>query len=1032
MTNKVVYKEYSQFLDGRYLLGLDTSDSEAMLVEYFKDSFYSRTILLSKETAWFFDEAYKEHINRINTAQLLPITKEFYAIKRDGDESRLHDTHMLPREIAQDALDKLKVQYSDNLVLQDVDPTSFIIKVSDVSNNPQNTTKSVSLRFYTADNHSHSIALNKLSAPAIRQLLKEANANTPSKIRFQNMIDEHGNAIQVLNFDSERFDITKGTVRTYVNEQLSSQIVDDYASQPLGNLPNDEHEFDDSLKDNPFRFVTRTGPVKSHDTDVDDEFINEEIDDLFSVDDLLASDHSTAVDTVDSTIKDSNEVSNEDTVEDYSENNFEDTVENNDTPVINSTDVEDQIMNKDLFSIENLSDENNIFLEFLINEDKQGSLSKERRSDTLKFLVNHGYVLGQHQLSREQNNLLRKTYVHFISALPQSDQTDDNAVDAETESSNEQTVNVETFTIDDLDNTDTRSNSFFRWLKHAHENESLNEKTIVNIGLYLKDMGFDSSKHRYSIELIEKLKSLHATYLDALHALSVTVTEDPPEGNAESVVEPEKEEKQTAVESSPANEVVSPQSTGTEEDAANADTPPAPVVFNIEKLDGLDYQDTGFYLWLKDTYDNEIDDDDKLSVIVHYYNEMGYKNKEHTYRRDQINTMKIVIMQFNQDIVNSLDNDEVSDSTEQASIAEQETELAPSPASKTPQDIPESDIEPVIEASPVSKAPQEKPQTDSIDSTSSEITGDILQRFRGASALGLFTGNFDEDVKLLLVNEHASIDLNQLSEQQVQILRGLHEEAIGVISGAPRRALELINDDFFSVSAQVNDEFQTVHFVNKESVASIIDDYKKNHSCQPRHISVIPITASTITSRVENIKETQSGRLAVSLSLHSPVTTVDLECLSLINDSFPKEVKENCHDIEGVKVFSAVGETGRSIPMIDVYCSSTDFIPHTLIRPTPNDMVHLTNKLIHLKRQNAEQVATASQPENYEPISSSDNDANVNVSDMLDDVSDLMDEHVSNDETASSNEDVTEDNEDFSIDEEDFNALDSYLDEITM
>ena len=95
-------------------------------------------------------------------------------------------------------------------------------------------------------------------------------------------------------------------------------------------------------------------------------------------------------------------------------------------------------------------------------------------------------------------------------------------------------------------------------------------------------------------------------------------------------------------------------------------------------------------------------------------------------------------------------------------------------------------------------------------------------------------------------------------------------------------------------------------------------------------------------------------------------------------------------------------------------------------------MVPLTNKLIHLKRQNAEQVATASQPENYEPISSSDKGANVNVSDMLDDVSDLMVEHESNDETASSNEDVTEDNEDFSIDEEDFNALDSYLDEITM
>lgn len=1025
MTNKVVYKEYSQFLDGRYLLGLDTSDSEAMLVEYFKDSFYSRTILLSKETAWFFDEAYKDHINRINTAQLLPITKEFYAIKREGDKSTLHDTHMLPRHIAQDTLDKLKKQYSQNLVLQDVDPTSFIIKVSDVSDNPQNTTKSVSLRFYTADNHSHSIALNKLSAPAIRQLLKEANADTPSKIRFQNMIDEHGNAIQALSFDSERFDITEGAVHTYVNEQLSAQMIDDYASQPLGNLPYDEHEFDDSLKDNPFRLVARTGPVKSQDTDVDDEFIDEEIDDLFSVDDLLASEHSTVGETVDSTIEDSKDLSNEDTVRDYSENNHEGTVENNGTPDINSTDVEDQIMSKDLFNIENLSDENNIFLEFLINEDKQGTLSKERRSDTLKFLVNQGYVLGQHQLSREQNNLLRKTYVHFISALPQSDQTDDKTVDAETESSNEQTVDVETFVIDDLDNTDTRSNSFFRWLKHAHENESLNEKTIVNIGLYLKDMGFDSSKHRYSIELIEKLKSLHATFLDALHALSVTVTEDTPEGNAESVVEPEKVEKQTAVESTPANEMVSLQSTGTEEDAANDDTPPGPVVFNIEKLDGLDYQDTGFYLWLKDTYDNEIDDDDKLPVIVHYYNEMGYNNKEHTYRRDQINTMKIVIMQFNQDIVNSLDSDEVSDSTEQTSIAEQQTEIESSPVQDTPQQIAQSDIEPVVEPSPVSDAPEEKPQADNIDSSSSEITGDILQRFRGASALGLFTGNFDEDVKLLLVNEHACIDLNQLSEQQVQILRGLHEEANGVISGAPRRALELINDDFFSVSAQVNDEFQTVHFLNKESVASIIDDYEKNHSCETRHISVIPITASTITSRVENIKETQSGRLAVSLSLHSPVTTVDVECLSLINESFPTEVKENCHDIEGVKVYSAVGETGRSIPMIDVYCRSTDFIPHTLIRPTPNDMVPLTNKLIHLKRQNAEQVATASQPENFEQASSSDNDANVNVSDMLDDVSDIMDEHVSNDETASSNED-------FSIDEEDFNALDSYLDEITM
>lgn len=1009
MTNQVVYKEYSQFLDGRYLLGLDTSNSEAMLVEYFSDSLYSRTILLSKETAWFFDEAYKEHINRINTAQLLPITKEFYGVKWKGnsDTPALHDTFMLPRHIAQVTYEKLEKQYSGNIVLKDVDPTTFFIKVSDVFNNPQNTAKSVSLRLYSAGNYSYSIALNKLSAPAIRQLLKDANVENPSKIRFQNMMDEHGNAIQTLSFDSDRFDLVNGAVHIYVNEHLSAQMVDDYVSQPLATMAFDEHEFDETSKTNPFRFVARTGPIISYDADVDDEYIDEEIDDLFSVDDLLSSNHSTEVNTVD------------DSVENSTENTHKNTVENNDTPVINSNDVEDQMMNKELFTIENLSAENNIFLDFLINENKQGSLDNERHSDTLKFLVNNGYVLGKHQLSREQNNLLRNTYVHFISSIPQSTHAVDKTVNAEVENSNDDTVVVDTFVIDDLDNIDTRSNSFYQWLKQANENDSLNENTIVNIGLYLKDMGFDSSKHRYSIELIEKLKSLHATFLDALHALSVNVSEDTPNSEVEGEAELPNEEKQTIVESTPnnldetaisTNEVVLPQSNGTKENAANFDTPPAPIVFKIEKLDGLDYQNTGFYLWLKDTYDNVIDNDDKLSVIVTYYNEMGYNNKKHTYRRDQINTMKIVIMQFNQDFINSRDNEKVSDSTEKASIAEQKTEIKPLRVSETS---------------------QEKPYTDSIDSTSSEITSDILQRFRGASALGLFTGNFDEDVKLLLVNEHACIDFKQLSEQQVQILRGLHEEAKGVISLAPERALELINDDFFSLSTQVNDEFQTVHFVNKEGVGPLINAYEQNQS-QPSHVSVIPITASTITSRVENVKVTQSGRLSVSLSLHSPVSTIDIECLSLINESFSNEIKENCHDIEGVKVYSAVGQTGRTIPMIDVYCRSTDFIPHTLIRPTPSDMVPLINNLIHLKRQNTRPIASASNPDTYEPTLSSNDDATVSDIDMLDDVTDIMDEHVSQDDVVSSNEDVTEDNGDFSIDEEDFNALDSYLDEITM
>ena len=870
MTNFDVYKGFSQYLDGRFLLNKDTSNKDEMLNDYLNMVGLNRLILLSAETTWFCNAAFDKHIERINTASQHETTTQYFGVKPEGiTDATYRNAYILPRSAAIKAYNDI-LQSNSDAVLRDVDPDSHFIRVESVEEN-DNGQCDVTLHIFAADNFSHTVGLHRYTTDSIRSLLFNAGTQSVTNIKLENRIGEYDNPIPVLTFTADTFSLEQDYIIGKRNgEKLF--LVEPYEAPALLSPQYDEHTYDETQHTNPHRPVYDYNSLPATKDIVDDDFIDEEIDELFNIDDISESltgnaDINPVHDTSPASTSDTNAAPTE------SELNVHDVpVQDN---LTDSFDValEDDKMNKELFTVEGLSDDldDNAFAYALNEMFESGALERKRRIDTLDFLVQQGYQFNAHYLSNEQNKLLQNIYQHFITNLDNklAAQQASDANEQDKSSANEATesvdntqpaeevvaeaqvedvepvenANVDTEQAEAEDDTATSTENvsqenvqdskpvektefmvpgldldnmsdmpFAHWLTNARNDGRLAENWMVNVGHFLKDIGFDQQLHTYSRSQVLQLKKIHDAFDEG--ALAVGKPDEAPEesiqssaGGDQQISEPTQNES---------NEV------------------------QTELTIDDDHNDNSI--------DQPSDSDAQENIVT------DTKDDNETADEHQSETL----------------------STDRPSIAHQ-----------------------------------------------------ILNSFRCAASIGLFSGEFENDVKYCLNSAHANVSLDCFSDKQVKIIRDLHTEACEQILDVNENIDDIVNQQFYSLSTEVNGEFQTVHFADSEQTTTLADIYYE-HGYQS---DIIPIPANKITARVEDIYTTSTEDIAVVVALHGPVNAANIEALASINNALGDELKDNCENIKGVKVYDAMSSSQVLVPVIELYCDSTDFIPHTLLRP---------------------------------------------------------------------------------------------------
>lgn len=738
MTNIELYKGFSQFLDARYLLNKKSSDKAAMIAEYI-DTIVLDHLNLEDDKRSLLEQAFDKHIERINTAKQSEPTTLYFGVKPEGKTDKTFcNAYILPRTSAINAYNEIRKVHRE-AVLCDVAPDSHFIRVEGVDEN-ENGLFDITLHLFSANNYTNVVGLHRHTSDSIRSILFNAGTRNITNMRVENRIGEYNNPLPVLTFTADHFNLEQD----YIIGQRNGKkiyLIEPYEAPEPRFPASDEHDYV---------------------TPLPDESAKENVTDAFNVN------------------------------------------------------VEKNEKEKTLFTVQGLSEDldNNEFAYALTEMYENGALERDRKIDTLDFLVQQGYQFNSHFLSLEQNQLLKTIYQRFITNIDsrstaQHHQNNENqqqseahadgindsdsAFDTTQQNDHEQRKEPEkkseyyVLGIDDIPNL--HDTSFWHWLKFAHNENRFSDNSIVNIGHFLQDIGFDPACHTYSQQQIVQLKKINTAFNNEILSVVVKNEEDANAGGLKKESETTQKQNQ-----------------------------------DLEPLD---------------TYGNH------------------------------------------------------------------------PPAQQDNKDI-DYDV-----------------QSEQTNQKEHSIAKKMLDSFRCAAALGMFSGNFNDDAKFFLNSNFNKFDIESLSDSEANLLRDAHSIAIEQIIDTNKNTDDIVSKEYFSLCTEVDREIQTIHFADSDHAETLTEVYR-DHGYSP---DVIPIPAQKITARVEDIYTRENGELSVVVGLHGPVKLSNIEALASINNGLGDELKSNCDSIKGARLYEAIASSQMVIPVFEVYCNKTDLIPHTLIRP---------------------------------------------------------------------------------------------------
>lgn len=976
MTNEDLFSLFSQHLDGHYLLGKDTSNKDSVLNDFLNIIGNDEIDTSSDEAKWFLDTAYDTHIERINTATITePRINHYFGVKPLGDNAEtLHNAFVLPRDKAVQAYRELDKKYGGKTALRDIDPNStHFFRVENVE---ETTDERLNIKLYlfAADNYTNAVALRGLINSTVKDINKYSVDARDFKV--ENKTGEFGNRIQVISFNAQDFELKQDFIIGELNGSrmvYEQEFEDLHISEPEFN----EHAYDESAHKNPHRpnYAT-TFQTKERDV-IDDDHIDDEIDALFDVDSLKEDSDELANKATG--IEEKTEQTPVDEITDAASDSLETTpnqttmLSDNVTETVN-TSVEDDDMNKTLFVVDGLSDDlvNNAFAYALNEMNVNGQLEGIRRADTLDFLKQQGYDYKAHYLSSEQNQQLQNIYQHFIDnrdinktniddvkekeidsvqsdAVSNNTKIDNNDVtpnpsqeqtetvttsktpETTTEDTSEQVNEKTIFHVEKLDELEPRKTGFYAWLKDQYYNDNMNTNMMFNIGFYYKSIGFDPEKNTYVKAQVTQLKHIHQLFNDAVFALNTSASEAIEEeaNNSES----EKHDDGHAMDTSLTYQELKD------------------YLLDVFKLQVADKKTN----WIH-SHATELN-----GYVVNGAGRYGIVDKD----GKNVNLLPNTVTTSNEFILYEQQMAEQAKRNERLSqegiIAEQETG-----ASKDAQEqvVEDSASDKTNDAS-VTDTNSAAPDDDKQSEQRPAFIDKLINSYRCAAALGMFTGDFGKDVHLTLTNNTGTYPLSGFSEKEIKALRDIHEEARVIINLSQENVDDITSAKYFSLSALVDNEFQTMHFLNENDAATFAEVYNEN-GYQP---DIIPISAERLTGRVESISEVKNNTLAVTIALHGPVNTDNFEKLALINNGLGKEISENCLNISGLKLSQEETGSGLTVPVMEIFCENTDFIPHTLLRP-----VHDGSQVKKSEERLSTEKSSASSPDNKTPTSESHDD----------------------------------------------------------
>ena len=158
--------------------------------------------------------------------------------------------------------------------------------------------------------------------------------------------------------------------------------------------------------------------------------------------------------------------------------------------------------------------------------------------------------------------------------------------------------------------------------------------------------------------------------------------------------------------------------------------------------------------------------------IGHFLQDIGFDPACHTYSRQQIVQLKKINTAFNKEIISvAVKNEEDANAgglkKEAETTQKQNHDLEPldTDGNHPPAQQDNNDIDYDV-------------QSEQTNQKEHLIAKKMLDSFRCAAALGMFSGNFKDDAKFFLNSNYNKLDIESLSDSEANLLRDAHSKAI--------------------------------------------------------------------------------------------------------------------------------------------------------------------------------------------------------------------------------------------------------------